>query len=645
MMRVLGWGLALWLGAWGVLGAHPLDPLDAREIEKATTLLRAAGAADDATRFVVLELIEPPKPVVVAGTSAPRQARAVLRREARMQEYDIDLTAGRVGPAREIIGAEAPVALADWEAAGALTKASPEWQDAMRKRGFTRFETLFCAPLSVGQFGTAEERGRRLLRVPCYETEGARTTIHGRPIEGLFAIVDLNAGRVLRVVDLGPVPVPPGADTASEERLSTLRPPALPVLISAPRGSNAQIQGHEVAWDNWRFHLKLDRRFGPVVSLVRWAEGNAPSRLVLYQGYASEMSVPYMDASEAWYFRSYMDIGEYGFGELVSPLEPGTDCPRSAAFLDATLPDESGKPIVRPRAFCLFERPTGAPAWRHAEPIDGSYEGRPEVEFVARTIPTIGNYDYVVDYVFSPKGEIRIEVGATGMDAVKGIAAARMTDPGAAEEAATGMLVAPGRVGVWHDHYISFRLDLDIEGSANSFRRERIVQRRVAGARRSLWTLEPMPMPREAAVRPGHAPELWRVVNPGIRTSLGYNPGYEIILGHGATSLLTADDPPQKRAAFTAAPLWVTAYDASERYAAGPWPNQAVGGEGLPAYVARDRPVEEADVVVWATMGFHHLTRPEDWPVLPTKWHSITLKPYGFFTQNPAITLRREGVP
>ena len=40
-------------------------------------------------------------------------------------------------------------------------------------------------------------------------------------------------------------------------------------------------------------------------------------------------------------------------------------------------------------------------------------------------------------------------------------------------------------------------------------------------------------------------------------------------------------------------------------------------------------------------MGFHHLTRPEDWPVLPTTWHQLRLRPYGFFTENPALTVRR----
>ncbi|WP_165943340.1 copper amine oxidase [Roseicella aquatilis] len=637
------WGLVAGMAWAGAAGAHPLDPLTAPEIEAAVAALRAAGATDDATRFVAVEAVEPPKPVVLANQPAPRRAHVVFRRGTTLAEAEVELATRRVDGPRAIADAQSGILLEEWDTAAKLTMAHPDWQAAMRRRGYTSFDTLFCAPLTVGWFETAEERGRRLLRVPCYETAGARTTVHGRPVEGLFAIVDLGAGQVLRVVDTGVVPVRAGPDRSDEASFPDLRAPMKPVLQAAPQGGNAVIAGHQVAWDQWRFHLKLDRRFGPVVSLARWAEAGR-DRMVLYQGHASEMFVPYMDASEAWYFRSYMDIGEYGFGALASALQPGTDCPAHAAFLDATLPADDGRPLELPGVICVFERNTGAPAWRHAEIVDQTQEGRPEVELVVRSIPTVGNYDYVMDWVFTTRGEIRIDVGATGMDAVRGVAARSMADPGAAAEVTTGMLVAPGAVGVWHDHTISFRLDLDIDGERNSVVRERLVPRAAeAGTpRRSLWALERTPLAVEGAVRPGHGPEAWRVLNPGVTTALGHNPGYEVILGHGAVSLLDPQDFPQRRAAFTGAPLWVTAYDAAERHAAGAWPNQARGGDGLPRFVAQGRGVQDADLVVWATMGFHHLTRPEDWPVLPTKWHRIELKPYGFFTRNPAMTLRRE---
>lgn len=83
----------------------------------------------------------------------------------------------------------------------------------------------------------------------------------------------------------------------------------------------------------------------------------------------------------------------------------------------------------------------------------------------------------------------------------------------------------------------------------------------------------------------------------------------------------------------------MTAYDPAERYAAGDYPNQHPGGEGLPAYAAADRPLEDTDVVVWYTFGAHHVVRPEDWPVMPVSTIGFMLRPSGFFDGNPALDL------
>ena len=107
----------------------------------------------------------------------------------------------------------------------------------------------------------------------------------------------------------------------------------------------------------------------------------------------------------------------------------------------------------------------------------------------------------------------------------------------------------------------------------------------------------------------------------------------------------------QRRAAFSAAPLWLTAYDRRELYAAGMYPNQSSGRRRAAGLCGQRRPVENADIVLWYTMGFHHLPRPEDWPIMATVWHSVSLVPYGFFGRNPSlaparrtIDARRQGV-
>jgi primary-amine oxidase len=93
------------------------------------------------------------------------------------------------------------------------------------------------------------------------------------------------------------------------------------------------------------------------------------------------------------------------------------------------------------------------------------------------------------------------------------------------------------------------------------------------------------------------------------------------------------------RAGFTQHQFWVTAYDPEQRFAAGDYPNQHPGGDGLPAYIAGDRPLDGADVVVWYTFGAHHVVRPEDWPVMPVSTIGFMLKPSGFFDGNPALDL------
>src|SRR5439155_8687221 len=274
-----------------------------------------------------------------------------------------------------------------------------------------------------------------------------------------------------------------------------------------------------------------------------------------------------------WSFRTWFDVGENDFGLMASELRPGIDCPADAAFLDALLPDSRGEPLHGGSGACLFARATGAPLWRHAEGVNGSYAGRPAVELVLRTIESLGNYDYVIDWVLTEAGVIRIDVGATGIDEVKGVVARTMTDPSANQETATGMLVAPNLAAINHDHFLSFRLDVDIDGSANTLLRQRLVPQSMGGAtgRRSLWTITEEAVRQEGPVPVGgHGEaEVWHIVNPNLQNRLGQAPGYELRPGHSATSLLSPDDFPQRRAAFSAAPLWVTAYDPKELYAAG----------------------------------------------------------------------------
>jgi primary-amine oxidase len=308
---------------------------------------------------------------------------------------------------------------------------------------------------------------------------------------------------------------------------------------------------------------------------------------------------------------------------------------------------------VIPDAICIFERDVGDPAWRHfeifAQQPDAMVpaEGRPATTLVVRSASSVGNYDYLIDYSFHQDGRIDINVGATGIDAVKGTAVQSMDDPGAAEAIRYGTLIAPGLVAPNHDHYFNFRLDFDVDGPDNTFMRTALVAGEPPAdlPRRSYWVTESKAATTELGgryrINPA-TPAMYHVMNMNSRGPLGHHAGYMIVpndsVAYGPFDF--AIDPPMKRNAYVEYTIWNTLYDPAEQYAGGEYAFQSDGSDTLAAWAERNRPIENTDIVTWYTMGLHHVPHAEDWPVMSTMWKGITLMPFNFFESNPALSIR-----
>jgi primary-amine oxidase len=256
---------------------------------------------------------------------------------------------------------------------------------------------------------------------------------------------------------------------------------------------------------------------------------------------------------------------------------------------------------------------------------------------VISSIVTVGNYEYCYYWHLYQDGTIEYEVKLSGVISDGALA------PGEAEPG-SGMLVAPGVYGPHHQHFFGVRLDMMLDGPGNSvYEMDSVpIPRGPENPAGNAWRVEETLIARESEsgrLADARRARYWKIVNPSARNALGKPVGYRLHPETGVLPMYDADAHAIKRARFTEKQLWVTAYDPDELYPTGDFPNQHPGGGGLPEYVAKDRPLEDADIVVWHTFCAHHVVRPEDWPVMPVTRVGFTLRPDGFFDGNPALDL------
>lgn len=639
---------------------HPLDALTPQEYWTIYQTLRGEGHVHEKTLFASVLLHEPDKQSVLQWKEdgpIDRKADVVLLDEGKSYAAVVDITSKKVDDFHVLKGEHAPYTDTEEHEVGEAIKHDPRIIEALKKRGITDLKHVECFPTPAGYIALPEQKDpeSRIAWGGCANSEGAISGSWDREVGGLFFVADMTSKKVLRVSDFGTVPSSPTTgiyDGTGGEAL----PGTKPITVIQAAGPSFTIDKGLVSWQNWRFRFRLDPRQGPVLNLVG-IEDKGKLRSVMYEGALSEMYVPYQDPEETWNSHVFLDGGEYfmntGLG-LIKPLIAGIDCPEYATFFSGYFYKEDGSPFERPQLACLFERTKGDPAWRHGD-MNGTF-GRPTRELVLRSVATVGNYDYVLDWRFGQDGAITAGVGATGILEVKPVSdtdVSKGMSEGLADKNAAGgpvefgHLVAPGTDAVNHDHFFSYRLDLDVDGPKNSFMADKLVQYKIPSnktdyGRHVIWAMKPtMPMTESEAKMNLSAehPSMWRFISSDTKGPQGYPTSYEIMPGETGVSLLPPDEWPQKRAGFSEHQLWITPYEPNERFAAGTYVSGSRGADGLAAWTKKNRPIMDTDIVAWYTVGFHHTPRTEDWPQMPIMWHEFQIRPFDFFTKNPTLDL------
>jgi primary-amine oxidase len=618
--------------------AHPLDPLTADEIRTAAAIVRDERGVTDRWRFASIDLKEPSKGSLKDAAQPPtREAEVVCwnRDDGAAFKGTVSLDSSRVVSWDALPGEYPPMTPDEFHECDAALRTHPGVIEALDKRGVTDMDLVLFDVWAYGAELVPEAyRGRRIAWADVWHRASPQANPYANMVAGLHPIVDLNTMELLELEDRDPGP-PPHIMGEYDPRLVPglrLRQDIRPLDITQPDGPSFTLDGHHLEWQRWSMRLGFNYREGLVIHTLGYDDGGRV-RPVAHRLSFAEMVVPYRDPTPDHYRRTAFDIGEWGLGLMTTSLELGCDCLGEIAYLDAVLPDSHGEPHTIKNAICIHEEDDGV-LWKHVDERTGA-ETRRMRRLVVSFHATVANYEYLVYWRLYQDGNIQCEVRATGI---------MVTTPFAGDPPPFGTVIDERTYAPFHQHFIVARLDLDVDGERNTVYATEAAPRpagthyadpfgialtqRATPLRTEQHGIQDYDWSRQRA---------WKVVNDNVANGLGTSVGYKLEPTAAIPALLEPDSPVVRRANAIEHTLWVTPYSEDERWPCGEFPNLSAEDSGLPLWTARDRSIENTDIVLWYVFGINHVTRPEDWPVMPVDTVSFWLKPFGFFDRNPAL--------
>ena len=230
-----------------------------------------------------------------------------------------------------------------------------------------------------------------------------------------------------------------------------------PVVIS-PNGPRFSVQGRKVTYFNWQFDYLVQISTGPGIFDVRYNNKRIGYQISLQEA-ASYYSTGEPSVSHGNYLDSIFFLG------TATSLIRGIDCPRHSLYFDKHYYNiNTGRSQTVKDAVCIFELNTGTPLRRHHHSYEYGYiyGGMAYAVLVIRFITDLFNYDYITDFIFHQTGSIEVKSISTGHLSLQYYYEQN--------ENKYGFEVFENNLAGVHDHFMLFKVDLDIIGSKNSFK-------------------------------------------------------------------------------------------------------------------------------------------------------------------------------
>ncbi|KAJ0422831.1 copper amine oxidase [Aspergillus carlsbadensis] len=631
---------------------HPLDPLHVGEIKTATaTILRHLAISREDLRFKVIDLYEPSKDETLkylsqSGPVPDRRARAYIQRIKTpvLSIAIVNITKGVVERSYDAPDSQGPVDWVEYDLVHKACLSHPAILAEVAKLKLPPNSRIENDPWS---FGTDNHDERRRL-FQCYmylalnddpEANHYSIPLPFAPIfdAHTFELVELQRLPTGATDELDEETQPWDPTSAVEYSADLLGPDAFrkdlkPLNVIQPQGPSFTIQGRHVQWQKWSFQLGWNMREGPVLNDVRY-----DGRSLFYRVSMSEMTVPYGDPRSPYHRKQAFDLGDSGFGLTSNSLNLGCDCLGHIAYFNGIRVTSGGDPVLMPNVVCMHEVDDGI-GWKHTNWRNGRSSVVRDRQLVVQCTATVANYEYILAFVLDQAANLHVDVRATGivstMPIKRGV------------QVPWGTVVAPGVLAVNHQHLFCLRVNPALDGRNNTIVYDDCVPVR------NEPKLDPFgcafKVKQTQITRPGGYDldlaqnRTFKIVNESHINSIADKPvGYKL---HPVPSQMLMMGPETfnlRRGVFSTKPIWVTGYRDHELWASGEFTNQSREDTGLAEWAVREDNVRDGDVVLWHTFGVTHVTRTEDFPVMPAEKMTVSLKPVNFFDLNPSNDVPR----
>lgn len=419
-----------------------------------------------------------------------------------------------------------------------------------------------------------------------------------------------------------------------------------PVAIQ-PYGPRYKLDREEkyVSWFGFEFYITTAQATGLSLFDVRFK-----GERVIYELGLQEAMAHYAGDDPMAGGQEFLDTF-FGMGKNAFELVPGYDCPSYADYLDSQW-TQAYKTHTLPNSICLFEFTADYLLSRHTAQY--SVTASRNTFLTVRSVSTVGNYDYTIDYVFYMDGALEVKVRASGF-----IFAAFYTANNTKSEDEYGHRIQNALASSMHDHVINFKADMDVAGPANDMVRmalEPITKTytwdQPEQPKRNTMHLVEYGVFEEAGIDwPKNSGEFYIVYSSDQKNAWGERKGYRITsgTGMGSTPHLTILNSTTlgDSARWAEHDLWVLQRKDTEPRSADPL-NYFAPHDPLIDFtkMANHESLEhgapdtsyDGDLVIYFNVGAHHVPHSGDIPntLMHTSATSVMFVPHNFNDRDPS---------